>query len=180
MVKVWCVRAEGGEYTQAFLDGGYIAIGWELPDLTEIHSEQEVRELYRGRYPRHSAHQRGNAVASISAFKLLIQAWDFVITPAADNRHLRYGIVRADPSYFYLEGAVDGCPYPHRRRVIWSSHHLRRSDLPDGFQRTMRGRRTAFEVRQRRAFLSRIGLDGLHRWPALQVIAVQDLEVMDE
>ena len=60
MARLWCVRAEGGEYTQAFLDGGYIGIGWELPDLTEMRSKEQVDELHRRRYPGDSAHRRGN------------------------------------------------------------------------------------------------------------------------
>ena len=171
MVRLWCVRAEGGEYTQAFLDGGYIGIGWEIPDLTEMRTSEQVDGLHRLRYPGDSAHRRGNAVASIVAFRSLIQSWDFIITPAANRQLLHYGIVTADPSYFFVEGGDGDCPFPHRRRVIWSPRRISRSDLPEHFRATMGGRRTVFAVGHREAFLRRIGLVGLIRWPALQVIA---------
>ena len=33
----FCVRAEGGEYADAFVAGGYVAIGWnDIEDLDEV------------------------------------------------------------------------------------------------------------------------------------------------
>ena len=171
MSQLWCVRANDGEFTREFLEGGYIGIGWELPDLTEVHSREQIAELHEERFPRDSAHRRGNAVASIETFLLRIQPWDFVITPASNRQRLHYGIVAANPSYFFLEDGDDSCPYPHRRRVIWSPRRINRADLPELFQSTMRGRRTAFSVGHRDAFLREIGLVGLIRWPALRVVA---------
>jgi restriction system protein len=79
-----------------------------------------------------------------------------VITPAADTEWLCYGTLSADPSYFYA-AADDGCPYRHRRRVIWSASMLRRSDLSVPFQNTIRSSLTVFGVSQRDEFLTAIG-----------------------
>ena len=54
-VEVYCVRAQFGTYTDHFLNGGYVAIGW-LPDndLSRIQSRDEL--YYEGSkaiLPRH-------------------------------------------------------------------------------------------------------------------------------
>ena len=40
---VWVVRANGGQYTDLFLGGGYVAVGWF--DLSSVGSLDDIRRL---------------------------------------------------------------------------------------------------------------------------------------
>lgn len=53
MLKVWCVLAEFGKYAQAFLKGGYAAIGWiEDRSLADCKNRDDLQLLYRAAYPQ--------------------------------------------------------------------------------------------------------------------------------
>ena len=50
--KVWCVRADGGKYTEHFLKGGYAGIGWDgLDDLSHIQTRDELYPLIKEANP---------------------------------------------------------------------------------------------------------------------------------
>ena len=43
--NIYCVRANFGNYTEHFINGGYIAIGWmNNSDLSNIKSRDELKE----------------------------------------------------------------------------------------------------------------------------------------
>ena len=154
MTNVWCVRAEFGSYTQAFVDGGYAAIGW-MPefDLGTVGSRDALYPLYKQVYPKDISNiVIGQQVGQIARFLLEIQGGDYVITPASDTEWLHYGSVSADPSY--VHAAPDACPYRHRRRVEWAPKRLKRSDFSVPFQNTIRSSLTVFSVSQRDEFLA--------------------------
>jgi restriction system protein len=158
MPEVYCVRADYGKYTQQFVGGGYVAIGWipEL-DLGEVATRDELYPLYKAAYPKDtSSIVIGQQVGQIARFLLEIKAGDYVITPDYNTEFLRYGVVSSDPSYFYDEGN-DGCPFRHRRRVEWAANPLRRFDLSVPLQNTMRSSLTVFYVSQRDEFFTAIG-----------------------
>jgi predicted Mrr-cat superfamily restriction endonuclease len=159
MINVWCVRANGGQYTEHFLKGGYIGIGWReiAQDFSAIRSRDDLYPILQAAYPdQKSPIVIGNYVGQIGRFLLEIQADDYVITPAADTEWLHYGKVDPDPSYFYAT-AEDGCPYRHRRRVTWDKERLRRSEFSVPFQNTIRSSLTVFAISQRDEFLATIG-----------------------
>jgi predicted Mrr-cat superfamily restriction endonuclease len=158
MASVWCVRAEFGTFSRFFVNGGYVAIGW-MPEknLAEIASRDELYPLYRQAYPKDtSSIVVGQQVGQIGRFLLEVRPGDYVVTPATDTERLHYGEVTAEPSYFF-GGVEDGCPYPHRKRVKWSSVLLNRSDFSVPFQNTIRSSLTVFGISQREEFLSAIG-----------------------
>jgi hypothetical protein len=157
MTNVWCVRAEFGTYTQAFVDGGYVAIGWmpEL-DLGAVRSRDALYPLYKQIYPKDTSNiVIGQQVGQIARFLLEIQAGDYVITPASDTEWLHYATVAADQSY--VHAAPDACPYRHRRWVEWAPQRLKRSDFSVPFQNTIRSSLTVFSVSQRDEFLAAVG-----------------------
>lgn len=158
MTSVWCVRADFGAYTEHFLRGDYVAIGWlENDDLSKIKLREELYPLYRAAHPSDTSNiVIGQQVGQIGRFLLEIKAGDYVITPAADLEFLHYGVVEQDPSYFY-ETNPDGCPYRHRRRVRWAKKTLTRYQFSVPFQNTIRSSLTVFSVSQRDEFLQAIG-----------------------
>jgi restriction system protein len=158
MINVWCVRAEFGTYTKQFVEGAYVAIGWmDDRNLSAITSRDELYPLYKQAHPDDTSNiVIGQQVGQIARFLLEIQASDYVITPAADTEWLHYGQIAPDVSYVYAEGS-DGCPYRHRRRVVWAKERLKRGDFSVPFQNTIRSSLTVFAVSQRDEFLAAIG-----------------------
>lgn len=163
MTNVWCVRANGGQYTELFLHGNYVGIGWReiKKDLGQIRSRDELYPIVSLAYPEQkSPIVIGNYVGQIARFLFEIQAGDYVITPASDTEWLNYCKVETDPSYFYANDD-DGCPYRHRRRVTWSRQRLKRADFSVPFQNTIRSSLTVFAISQRDEFLATIGRSDL-------------------
>jgi restriction system protein len=184
MTNVWCVRAEFGTFTKQFVEGGYVAIGW-MPntDLSAVSSRDELYPLYKQAHPDDTSNiVIGQQVGQIARFLLEIAAGDHVITPAADTEWLHYGQVKADPSYVYAAGD-DGCPYRHRRRVVWAQERLKRADFSVPFQNTIRSSLTVFAVSQREEFLAAIGRADLapraapSQYDAYRVVLEQVLEL---
>ncbi|NLS77976.1 MAG: hypothetical protein GXY76_12015 [Chloroflexi bacterium] len=158
MTNLYCVRGGWGSYTQQYVDGGYVAIGW-MPDtdLSAVTSREELYPLYRDAHPEDTSKTViGQQVGQIARFLLEIRAGDYVITPAADAEWLHYGIVAPDPSYFHA-AADDPCPYRQRRKVQWSKERLQRSSLSVPFQHTIRSSLSVFAISHRDEFFEAIG-----------------------
>lgn len=187
MTRVWCVRANSGAYAEAFVKGGYAAIGWNEieQDLGAVSSREELYPIVQAAYPKaKSAIVVGNYVGQIARFLLDIAPGDWVITPAADSEWLRYGRVAPGESYYFAAGD-DGCPYRHRRRVAWAGERLRRGDLSVPLQNTIRSLLSVFEVGQRDEFLAAIGegappSKAAERYDPYRAVLEQVLELDDK
>lgn len=160
-VELYCVRAEFGKYTDHFLKGGYVGIGW-LPNdnLAEITSKEQVYPLYKKAYPNDKSNVViGQQVGQISRFLLDIQTGDYVITPAQDTELLYYGIVEEN-SYFFSDGS-DGCYYKHRKKVKWNKSPIQRSAFSVPFQNTIRSSLTVFYISHKQNFFTIINKSDL-------------------
>ena len=132
MIELYCVRAEFGKYTEHFLKGNYIAIGW-LPntDLTNINVREELYPIYKKEYPSDTSNVViGQQVGQIGRFLLEIKAGDYIITPSSDTEYIYYGVIEDDPSYYFTDG-VDGCPFFHRRKIKWDKIRNNGSTIPN-------------------------------------------------
>ena len=72
MTNVWVVRAEFGKYTDNFVNGGYVAIGW-MPeeDLSKIKTRDEIYPIYRLAHPNDTSNiVIGQQVGQIARFLL--------------------------------------------------------------------------------------------------------------
>ena len=184
MTKLWCVRAEYGLYTPAFINGGYVTIGWLNDiDLSGIRSREELYPLYKQTYPEDKSNLViGQQVGQIARFLLEIQVGDFVITPAANTELLYYGELAPEPSYEYAAGD-DGCPYRHRRRVIWNPKPVHRSRFSVPFQNTIRAAKAVFAISRQEEFFKVIGRQDLigktttHTYDPYRVVLDQILEL---
>lgn len=144
--ELYCVRANYGQYTDQFLNGGYVAIGW-LKDtaLSSVKTNDELKELYVKHHPTEkSEYVIGQQVGQIARFLFDIKAGDYVITPAKDTDFIHYGIIK-DKSYYY-GGIEDGCPYPHRKPVQWHKQSVRRAEFSVPFQNTIRSSLTVYSI----------------------------------
>ena len=164
MPNILCVRADFGKYTEQFISGGYVALGWLFDDdLSGITSREELYPLYKKAYPQDTSNLViGQQVGQIARFLFDLRAHDFVITPPADTEWLHYGQVSPDPSYSYSR-EKDGCPYPHRRRVNWADARIRRGELSVPLQNTLKSSLTVFAISQVDEFLEVIGRGDLLR-----------------
>ena len=187
MTAVWCVRAEFGRYTDHFVRGGYVGIGYRLEqDLSGVATKEELYEIFKKAYPEESSPiVIGQQVGQIARFLLEMKAGDYLVTPASDSEVLHYGKVGDDPSYCFSD-TTDGCPYRQRRRVGWSKIPLRRSDLSVPMQHTMQSSLTVFAISQRGEFFKLIGRTELAPKPvtaeydAQRVVLEQVLELDDK
>ena len=165
MPTIFCTRAEAGTFNPQFLAGNYIAIGWLADtDLSSITSKDPLYDLYKKAYPHDTSNVViGQQVGQISRFLLDIQPGDYVITPPVNTEFINYGIVADDgqPSYFYEPNSADGCPYPHRRRVVWHPKPIARSSFSVPFQNSIRSSLTVFRVGSEQNFFEVIGATGL-------------------
>lgn len=158
MAEVYCVRAEFGQYTEHFLKGNYIAIGWlSGTDLTAIKNREELYPIYKKEHPEDTSNVViGQQVGQIARFLLEIKAGDYVITPSRDTEYIYYGVIEADPSYYFSDGA-DGCPFLHRRKIKWNKTPVQRSIFSVPFQNTIRSSLTVFNVSHKTNFFETIG-----------------------
>lgn len=153
----YCVRAEGGTYARAFRDGGYVAIGWEVGDLSGVPRDdlEALGAAYNSAYPDDGRLSRAQNIAQISRFSWAIEPGDVVVTPMRRPEYLLVGVVESP----YYHEVTPECPYGHRRRVRWSDEPVLRSSLPVPTQSTLRVPRTVFEVQPPHELLRAAGLE---------------------
>ena len=155
--NVWVVRADGGEETQNCVNGGFTGIGWkEIGDLTGVTDRAVVAARWLGVAGRDEKVGTIRAdVGNVSRFLFDIQIGDWVITPEADRKWLRYGQVFGN--YRYDGAKQDDCRYRHRRNALWSLDRLDRDKLSSNLRGTLGSQLTVFSVRHRAEFFERIG-----------------------
>ena len=127
---MWLVRAQGGEWTDAFVKKGYVGIGYGMDnaDLTQVSTRNGVRQLYESEHPEKvSRGKGGHDVGNISRFHLEIQTGDYVVTPRRNGQTLHYGEVENGATYYI--GDDDGEPCRNRKNVTWASHSLHRRSI---------------------------------------------------
>lgn len=157
MSELYCVRAEFGTFTEQFVSGGYVSIGW-LPknDLSDIKHKDELYPLYKAEYPKDISNVViGQQVGQIARFLFDIKPGDFVITPAKDTDYIFYGIVEENP-YYFVTSPEDACPYKHRKKVKWVINPIQRSQFSVPFQNTIRSSLTVFYIAHKKNFFTTI------------------------
>ena len=143
--RIFCVRAgKAGMYSDAFVDGGYVAIGWnDVRDLHKVGAPDEIKRKVSKAYPEYTTHELGQSCGEIRRFMFDIKPDDFVLTASSDG-HVFVGKVLRNP--VHVANDDDSCPYFHRRSVEWLEQDLRRN-LPDSVQQSLGTyRHTVFEV----------------------------------
>lgn len=162
MPNVYIVRAQFGTYTEHFLKGEYVGMGW-LPkvNLSGIRSPSEIYPIFEKEYPDEKNQLAiRQKVEQIARFLLEIRGGDIVMTPSNGTEQMHYGQVRTSPSYFYYTD-YDGCPFRHRRYVRWSEDVILQEDFSTPFQHTIRSPLAIFRVSKKKNYLK---MDGNKIW----------------
>ena len=145
MGRVFCVRADYGMYTEDFVRGSYVGLGWlDGHDLSGIDTG-DLRNLLEEDHPDAPPRRISQWVGIIYCFVREIRPGDWVLTPDRDASRIYVGKVVSD--YFFQTGSVD--PYDHRRRVEWRSEPIQRATLPEEWRRSLNNQRTVFPVTRR-------------------------------
>lgn len=149
MPVVHMVRAAGGRHTKAFMQGGYVGIGWfedqDLSSLIASGDKEQLRAKYHAYYADDSNVRIGQNVGQIWRFLTQVSKDSYVATPTHDRSKLIVGKVIGD--YEYFPDATDS-PYPHRRSVTWFDVHLSRNTLSVPAQNSLRAALTVFKIPQ--------------------------------
>ena len=159
-MNLWVIRAGFGKHADAFRNGGYVALNF---DISEPYPVGKPHEAFVDAYKKY--HQSvssnvviGQQVGQITRFCEDVQVGDYVITPSDNSDILYYGKVLE--AYRYEAEPADSCPYPHRRSVKWNKRTASRSTFSVPFQNTIRSSLTVFSVSQPAEFLTAIDADG--------------------
>ena len=126
MPNVWCIRAEHGEYTSAFVGGGYVGGGWfnEYENASDVTDREVLKQWFNESHPEvNNPYVIGAVVGMAFLFLREIQIGDYVITPAKESSQLWYGQVRSE--LYYESDPGDGCYFRHRRKVHWAEKTAR-------------------------------------------------------
>ena len=155
--KVWLVRALHGQWTQAFVENGYIGIGYDMDgmDLSKVENKQDIHNAYVRLNPDKTT--RGairNAVSNIAQFQFDITVGDYVFTP--DNKGVVWwGRVIGVPEYH--PNIAESTPCANRRPVAWSPDVLEQIELQPMHRYVQR---TIYEIRtpnHKRKFFELVG-----------------------
>ncbi|MCX7022654.1 MAG: restriction endonuclease [bacterium] len=147
MPSLYCIRAEGGEFTEAFVQGGYAAIGFDSPDLTpyiEGEDKEVLRRDFAAAHPDRSSRLVAYCIWQLWRFATELQKGDLILTPERDTERLRVGAIAGD--YYYERKEDPQCNMPHRRNVKWEERVLLRSTLSVPMQNTLRASLTLYTV----------------------------------
>ena len=141
--NVWVVRANGGEYVEHFVGGGFAATDAKV-DATGAVDRAEIKRRYESECPRSTPAEVGSQVGQLYTFVFRIHDGDYVITPTAGTNSLRYGRVTGA---LCPEPGNDDCPYLNRRPVVWSLACVQEPRSLKSLWKTLRCQLAVFQVR---------------------------------
>ncbi len=124
-MAVWLVRAgKRGEREQIALDNGLALIGWdELPDLSNIQSQEEMKSLFDLVYPDEKEKTVANWVGQVWSFFRRIQPGDLIVLPLKSQSAIAIG--KCTGPYQYRPDLQEGAY--HTRPVEWIRKEIPRS-----------------------------------------------------
>jgi len=112
------VRAGEGGYLAKEFARGFVAIGFEkLGDMTDMTTQDAIRQRYITGYPDARPGEIGNPVAIFYKFRTVLAIDDTVITYDPETRDYSIGKIISD--YYFKQGEVP--VYNHVRKVKWEN-----------------------------------------------------------
>ncbi|MCF8337919.1 MAG: hypothetical protein K9I74_08045 [Bacteroidales bacterium] len=148
----WFVRTNSGDYYKPFIDGGFIAIGWNLitlEDLSQIRADDNtgfkiLKEKVRKKYP--DEYRPGHAVNQMLKFTYSITKNDIVLIPSMNSEEITFGEVIESPSFNEFNKQY-GCDFVKRKKVNWL-RSINRNGLDPNLFRLMFSHHTISEADQ--------------------------------
>lgn len=145
---MWMVRAgEGGFLIDRFEKENKIVIGWEIGDLTNVKSLDEIKKLVRNTFFDKKEGYVNITASQINKFRFEFQIGDNVVSYDPQNRVYLIGEIKSDYFYddnFYPDNHLEYCD---NRKVKWLGK-VNRDDLSTSTKNTLGAISTIFEINQ--------------------------------
>jgi restriction system protein len=115
-MTLWMVRAgEYGEREDLAINKNIVIIGWEdLPDLSTIHSREELVDLYAKTYPDSKKMTAANQVGQLWRFIHEMQIDDLIALPLKKQSAIIIGKIKSNYEYRKIDDSFN-----HTRQVAW-------------------------------------------------------------
>lgn len=144
-MSYWLIRAgEDAFLIDRFINNDLIAIGWELPDLTDINLD-DIKELYVKVYPDIAKSKIVKDSNTIHKFLVDFKKGDNVVTYDRKKRVYHVGEIISD--YIYDESFYE---FKHIKKVNWFKE-IKRDDLSKPAQKEMDKQQTLYELKNEAA-----------------------------
>lgn len=134
----WFIRTFGGRYYPQFLNGNYVALGYndmrkDLLDRLPMNENSAIaalKEKYLKLHP--DSKQAGKVANQLVRFSRHVKKDSVVLIPSADSSEISFGIVTGD-LFECAQAADTECPFLKRRSVRWIKK-TRKRDLHPNLQ----------------------------------------------
>lgn len=141
-MKAFVVRADDGNFAEAFQNNGYAGIGWFSENIDDF-GRETIANRYRQVYPQKKAGNIRQNTGQIFRFLNEINLGDILITPTRKGQ-LLVGKVNGKP-YFKKDKTTR---YFFRIPVKWNTSFVDRQALSVPLQNTLKSSLTVFNVSQ--------------------------------
>lgn len=131
--QYWLVRTMGGQYYEDFVQKGFIAIGYDQINLSDIAAantkdnsgKQILASIVKKTFPKEP---RPNYIAKqLLDFSYNLKKGDIVIIPSSSSDRVSIGQVTETPVFIEQNIASDDnkvCPFEKRKKIKWHKTHL--------------------------------------------------------
>lgn len=133
----------GSKYADVARKYGFVAIQFTgTPNLDPFNDVEGLKKYISARASDKSPDQVANKAGQLFRFGKLLKDGDAVLTPLGDGQYL----VGKLGSYYYEEDPKDGCPFKHRRSVVWEEKLLSKEDCSSGLAYALGAQSTVFSL----------------------------------
>lgn len=145
MASMWMVRAEGGQFYDAFRDRGVVAIGWAEFAMVASPgmSRRQLVELYRDARPNAKMGTAVSGASQVWRFLNEIAPGDLVATYSPANRTYMIGSITGQPEH-HPEWADEHMILA--RSVAWRGREVPRDELESTTKNSLGSTLTVFKI----------------------------------
>lgn len=148
-MSVWLVRAgRHGEREELALNNGISELMWhEMPDLSNIDSWEELKELFMKVYPDSTKHSAANQIGQIWTFLKRMQIGDLIVLPSKFRASIAIGEIKGD---YEFRKDLDSIPM-HTRRVKWLNTDIPRTSFDQDLLYSLGAYMTVCQIKRNNA-----------------------------
>ncbi len=141
---MWMVRSSGGRITNAFIERGLVAIGWDaLPmNIVDYKSREDIRKAVSLSWPDMKEGAISTSVGQLLKFAKTLKRGDSVVTYDSAARQYYIGEIIGDHEYH--SNAENG--FTNTRSVKWDPKPISRDNLSNTTKNSLGSILTIFKV----------------------------------
>ena len=161
--KYWFVRTNSGYYYEAFLNGNYIAIGYNditLESIKKANTKDEtgikiLSEIISKKYTKEQEYRPGHSASQLLKFVYEIKKGDIVLIPSENSTEISFGEVRETPVYLENRKSLNDSDYIKRKKVKWL-YKVDRENLDPNLYRLMYSHHTVTDAQEYGEYIDKI------------------------